>query len=105
MLTPGPRRIWTSRAWLSSPRAMPTLRTKSGSQEQASAEAVGKQVAGTLSESPAPCPFRTPCGPSVIEMEGMPRRSNWCVAHQPSPVSKSAFSSSAILLTSSWALV
>ena len=74
------------------------------SQEDAKAEAVGKQVAGTLVESPAPSTFLSPCGPSVMHMEGIFNRSMACVFHQPSPENNNAFSSSVISATSILAL-
>ncbi len=76
------------------------------SQEEAKAEAVGKQVAGTLVERPRPSPstFRSPCGPSVMQMEGICNRSTRWVRHQPSPDNNNAFSSRVICATSAVAL-
>ena len=47
MLVPGPKRIETLSFLHSSPRASPILLIRSVSHEQAVADAVGKQIAGT----------------------------------------------------------
>src|SRR4030042_5808476 len=66
-------------------------------------EAVGKQVAGTLAEIKVRTPStnRTPCGPSVTVISGIPRRSTGVVVQGPSPVHRAAFSSRDIFLIKS----
>ena len=53
MFMPGPSSTATRSATHSSPRATPISCSSSRSHEHASADAVGKQVAGTLAFSPA----------------------------------------------------
>ena len=67
---------------VSTPAASPAART------------LGRMSGSRFSQAQRPCPFLTPWGPSVMEIEGIPSRSIRCVAHHPSPVSKSVFSSS-----------
>ena len=52
MFTPGPRATDTPPARASRAMACPTVRNVSGSQDDASPDAVGKQVAGTLPPMP-----------------------------------------------------
>ena len=104
IFTPGPSKICTSLAWLSRPSAWPTVSSRDTSQEDARAEAVGKQVAGTLLEKSKPSALRRPCGPSVIKMEGTPRRSTGLVVQASWPEQRDAFSSRAICATRAPAL-
>ncbi len=79
----------------SAPRAAPTSRARSGSQEQPSAEAVGKQVAGSLARSPASAPrsgcLRSPCGPSDSMTASMPSSLTGAVCQKSEPRHSAAF--------------
>ena len=76
--------------------ATPTCRARSTSHEAPNAEAVGKQVAGTLAPSPTWSPsevcLRRPCGPSLTITDGMPSRSILRVHQNPEPETSEAFS-------------
>jgi hypothetical protein len=67
----------------------------SGSNEQALAEAVGKQVAGTLSLRPMwsafPACFLSPWGPSVIIISGRPNRAFPSMCQKSFPCSSAVF--------------
>jgi len=84
----------------SSPRATPTSKIRSRFQVAARADAVGKQVAGTLSFSPiwsaSPACLRKPWGPSVTMMEGIPRCSMPFKYQKFNPEQRDAFSSRVI---------
>ena len=79
----------------SAPSAVPTARASPGSQEQASAEAVGKQVAGTLPPMPAwsarPGCLRSPCGPSDSMTGSMPAAGTGAVCQKSEPRHSAAF--------------
>ena len=97
MFRPGPRRTATSCAAASSPIASPTASPRASSQLHAVAEAVGKQVAGTLGFRPrwsaAPACLRTPLGPSDRVMDGMPLPGRARVVKTVSPESRAHFCS------------
>ena len=98
MLMPGPRTTSTPCARASSPTAAPTRRTSSGSKDEPSAHAVGKQVAGRLPEMPTWSPssgcLRRPCGPSESVIARMPARGTGAVCQKSDPRHSEAFSSS-----------
>ena len=98
MLMPGPSTTDTPSACASAAIAAPTCSARSGSHDEPSATAGGKQVAGTLSAIPrwsasAFC-NRSPCGPSVINNGGRPSRSTGTVVQKSRPLLSAAFSSS-----------
>ena len=78
MLIPGPSTTCTPCARASVPSASPTRRASPGSNDDASADAVGKQVAGRLPEIRVVLALsglaRKPCGPSAIVIAGIPSR-------------------------------
>ncbi len=96
MLTPGPRTTAMPCARASAPRAAPTSRARSGSQEDASAEAVGKAGGGhtaVLSSGLSPgcgC-LRSPCGPSDTMTDSMPNSPTGAVCQKSEPRHKAAF--------------
>ena len=98
MLIPGPSTTETPIFFDSLPSASPIVRKRSGFQEEPSAEAVGKHVAGTLPPmptwSPSPGWARRPCGPSETMIRGIPRRSTGAVYQKCEPRHSDAFSSS-----------
>src|SRR3954469_11676785 len=97
MLMPGPRitdRLHARASWA---RAWPIRRSSCGFQVEATAEAVGKQVAGmdppSPTWSPSPGWARSPCGPSDTMIFGMPSRSTGVVYQKEDPLVSDAFSS------------
>jgi hypothetical protein len=98
ILIPGPSTTETPSFFASLPSASPIVRMSSGFHEEASAEAVGKHVAGTLPPiptwSPSPDWARRPCGPSETMIRGIPRRSTGAVYQKCEPRHSDAFSSS-----------
>ena len=107
MLMPGPRitdRLQARASWAS---ACPIRRSRSGFQAEATAEAVGKQVAGTDPPSPtwSPSPgwARSPCGPSETMILGIPSRSTGAVYQKEEPLVSDAFSSS-VSSVSRWSM-
>src|SRR4051794_14577072 len=107
MLTPGPRITDRLHALASWARAWPMRRNSSGFQADATAEAVGKQVAG--SEPPRPRWSlslgwaRRPCGPSETIILGTPSRSTGAVYQNEEPLVRDAFSSR-VSSVSSWSM-
>src|SRR4030042_2203299 len=103
MFAPGPRTTSTFKAIHSYAIASPNLWIRSTSQVEAIQAAVGKQVAGRLFSTNVVIfsARRTPCGPSVTIISGMPRRLTGVVVHGPAPVQRAAFSSNVIFLINS----
>ena len=97
MLIPGPRITDRLHARASRASASPIRRSRSGFHVDATADAVGKQVAGRLPPSPtwSPSPgcARSPCGPSETMIRGMPSRSTGAVYQNEEPDVSDAFSS------------
>src|SRR4030095_14361504 len=98
ILIPGPSTTETPSFLASLPSASPIVRKSLEFQEEASAEAVGKHVAGTLPAiptwSPSPGWARKPCGPSETMISGIPSRSTGAVYQKCEPRQSDAFSSS-----------
>ena len=95
--TPGPSRISTSASRHSPASASPICSASPGSQEQARAHPIGKQVAGILAFIPrwsdvTVC-FLRPFGPSVIMNAERPIRSFFLVVQKSAPDRSSIFSS------------
>src|SRR4030042_3111428 len=103
MFAPGPRTTSTFKAIHSYAIASPNLWIRSTVQVEAIQAAVGKQVAGRLFSTNVVTfsARRTPWGPSVTVISGMPRRSTGVVVHGPAPVHRAAFSSKDIFLIKS----
>ena len=97
MLMPGPSTTETPWSRASRPIAAPTSRARSGSQDEPSADAVGKQVAGTLPDtptwSPRPGALRSPCGPSATMIDSMPAAVIRVVCQKSQPRTSVAFCS------------
>ena len=88
----------------STPSATPTSRTSAGSHEEPSADAVGKQVAGTLPDKPTSSPrpgcLRSPCGPSDNMIDSTPAELSGAVCQKSEPRHRAAFCSTISALTS-----
>ena len=97
ILSPGPNTTDTSCAAASSPKAAPISSPSAASQLFATADAVGKQVAGTLGFSPkwslSPACLRKPWGPSDSQICGMPCSGIPRVLKVSAPESSAHFSS------------
>ena len=109
MFTAGPSSTLSFSCWQASPSASPIFSIMSGSKEAAVALAAGKQTALMLSLMPrwsacSSC-LRSPWGPSLTMLRGMPRRSTPLVCQKSSPESSPAFSSSVICAISSLILL
>ena len=77
--------------------AAPIFRAFSGFQPEARAAAVGKAVAGSLSETPlSPEPFLRPWGPSEVHRLLTPSRGMGLVYMKSVPETRAAFSSTVI---------
>ena len=97
ILSPGPSSTDTSCAAASSPKAAPISSPSAVSQLLAMADAVGKQVAGTLGFNPkwslSPACLRKPWGPSDSQICGMPCLGIPRVLKVSAPESSAHFSS------------
>ena len=109
MFTVGPSSMSRPSAADSWPSACPSRFARSTSQAAASAAPDGNAVATTVGSaadssvlSSRECQLRTPSGPSLILMAGIPRRSLGTVSIQLRPDSMAAFSSALMRPSRSW---